>query len=100
MLTASAVARLPRENFHADGFVNPARGSLFDVLHERRQRVCRAQTDEQMNVVSRAADGFGNSVRHANQAAEIFVQTSTPVIRDERMPVFCAKHDVNVVFYQ
>jgi hypothetical protein len=58
--------------------------------------MCRAQTDEQMNVVSRAADGFGDSVRRANQSAEIFMQTSAPVIRDERMPVFRAEHDVEM----
>lgn len=56
---------------------------MFDVLHERRQRVRRAQTDEQMNVVSRAANGFGNPVRRANRAAEIFMQAPAPFIRDD-----------------
>ena len=89
-----AVALLPREIFHADGFVNPARRSLFNVLHERRERMCRAQTDEQMNMIRRAADGFRNSIRRANQSAKIFVQSPAPFIRDERMPVFRAEHDV------
>jgi hypothetical protein len=47
-----------------------------------------------MNVIRRAADGFGNAVRRANQPAEIFVQTIPPFIRYERMQVFRAEHDV------
>jgi hypothetical protein len=45
-------------------------------------------------MIRRAADGFGGSIRCANQTAEIFVQTVPPPIRDERMPVFRAEHDV------
>ena len=91
-----AVARLPREIFHADGLVNPSRRSLFDVLHERCERMRRAQTDQQMHVIRRAADGFGNSVRRAHQSAEVFVQTRTPFVRNERVPVFGAKHNVKM----
>jgi hypothetical protein len=56
----------------------------------------RAQTNQQMNVVSRATNGFGDSVRRANQAAKVFMQTRPPFIRDEWMPVFRAEHDVVV----
>ena len=90
------ITRLPREIFHADGFMNPARRSLFDVLHKRRERMGRSQTRQQMNVVRRAADGFGNPVRRAHQAAKMLMQTSAPFIRDEGMPVFRAEDDVKM----
>ena len=91
-----AITRLPRKIFYADGFVNPPRRCLFDVLHKRRERMGRAQTHQQMNVIRRAAAGFGNAVRRANQTAEVFVQTRKPFVRDERMPVFRAEHDVKM----
>ena len=90
------IARLPREIFYANGFVNPARRGLFDVLNKRRQRVRRAQTNQQVNVVSHTSDEFGNSVRGANQSAKVFMQTISPFIRDERMPVFRAEHDMEM----
>jgi len=56
--------------------------------------MCGAQANQKVDVIRRAADGFGDSVRRTNQSAEIFVQTISPVVRKERMPVFRAKHDV------
>jgi len=49
-----------------------------------------------MNVIRRAANGLWNSVRRANQTAEIFMQTISPALRDEGMPVFRAEHDVEM----
>jgi hypothetical protein len=49
-----------------------------------------------MNVVSRSADGFGNCVCSANQSAEIFVQTISPVVGEKWMTVFCAEHDMHM----
>ena len=47
-----------------------------------------------MNVIRRVADGFGYPIRRAHQAAEIFVQPLSAILRDERMPVFRAEDDV------
>jgi hypothetical protein len=52
-----------------------------------------------MNMIYCAADGFGDSIRRANQTAEIFMQTRSPLIRDERMPVFRAEYNVEVQAY-
>jgi len=49
-----------------------------------------------MNMVSRAADGLGDSIRGPDQAAKIFMQTSAPATIDERVPVFRAEHNVEM----
>jgi len=61
-----AITGLPGEVFHADRLMNPARGSLFEVLDQGRQRVRGTHTDQQMDVIGRAANGFGKTVRRAN----------------------------------
>ena len=58
-----SVSRLPTEIFYADRFVDPARGGLFYILDERSQRMRRPQTNQQMNMICHAADGFRNSIR-------------------------------------
>jgi len=73
-----AIPRLPREIFDADGFVNPTRGGLFDVLDEWGQGVGRSQTNQQMHMVSHPANGFGNALRRVNQTAEVFMETIPP----------------------
>ncbi len=52
-----------------------------------------------MNMIRCAADGFGDPIRCADQSTEIFVQTRTPRIGNERVPIFCAEDDVVVQAY-
>ena len=47
-------------------------------------------------MIRRATDGFGNSIGRTNQAAEILMQSISPFIRNERVPVFRAEHDVTM----
>ena len=89
-----AITLLPREIFRANGFVNPARRGLFDVLHEFRKRMSRTQAGKDMNMVRCATDGFRNSPCCANQAAQVFVQPGTPWFGNPRLPVLRAEHDV------
>jgi hypothetical protein len=39
-------------------------------------------------MIGRSSDLFGDSVCRANQPAEIFVQTTPPIIADERTTIF------------
>ena len=61
-----AITGLPGEIFHADRLVNPARRGLFEVLDQGRQRMRGAHADQQMDMIGRAANGFGNAVGRAN----------------------------------
>ena len=90
------IAPLPREILDADGFVNPSGRGLFDVLNKCSERVRSLQANQQVNMVSRATDGFGNRVCRPHQSAEIFVKAGPPCGVHERVPVFRAEHEVKM----
>lgn len=54
------------------------------------------QTDEQVNMILCPTDRFRNTVRGANQTAEVFMQSRTPCFGDKGMPIFRAEHDVEM----
>ena len=91
-----AVAQLPDELLLTDGFVNPPRGSLLDVLDQRGQRVGGAEPYQKMNVVGGSADGLGNRLRGPDQTAEVFVEARAPRGVDRGTPVLRAENDVDV----
>ena len=68
-----AVAWLPREVFDPDGFVNPSRRGLLEVLHEYGKRVRGAQTGQHVDMIRSAADRRWNAIRRANQSTKIFM---------------------------
>lgn len=70
-----SVSWLPLESFNSKFLVNPSGRSLLDVLNEGRKRPSGRQTDEQVDVVRRTADGFGNSVCRPDKSSKVFVQT-------------------------
>jgi hypothetical protein len=55
-----------------------------------------ANSNQQMNVVGYAANGFGNSIKRANRAANVSMKARTPICRDERALVFGAENNVTM----
>jgi len=47
-------------------------------------------------MVGNATNCFGNNVESLGRAAEIGVQTRTPISRNQRTLVFCSKHDMEM----
>ena len=89
-----AIPILPFELLIADGFMNPGGRNSFYVAHYVRQSLSRAKSNQQMNVVGYAANGFGNSLQRAQCTADVSVKTRTPFRGDEGALMFCAEDDV------
>ncbi len=91
-----AISWLPGEIAHADAFVNPSRRTLFNVLNECGNGMSRAQANQQMNMIRRAANRLRDRIRVTCQTAQIFMQPLAPSLRDERMSVFGGEDQMKV----
>ncbi len=67
---------------------------MSDVLDEWRQRMCCAQSNEEVNVVCGPPEGLWNTADGSCQTARVFVQSRPPGIGNAGAAVFSAKNNM------
>ncbi len=92
----AAVAFLPFKGAVADFIVDPAGGDAFDFAHHIGDAMGGAEADEEVDVISHAADGFGDAAEPFYDAAEEGVQAFAPCGEDVGCAAFCGKDEVVV----
>lgn len=69
---------------------------MFDVSHYIRQRVSRANSNEQVNMVSGPADAFGDASHCSYRTAKKRVETFAPIVGNKRLSMLGREDNVYV----
>ena len=88
------ISLLPLECPLADFVMHPARGDAFDFAHHVRETMRGAKTDEEVHMISNAADGLRDSAEGIDGAAEKSVEPSPPFGSDVRCAILGGKDEV------
>lgn len=91
-----AVTFLPRERSITGFIMHPFRGNRLDVANDVGKTRGGGQAEEEMNVISHAADGLGNGTRGSGHAAKIGVEAVAAFFRDPGFAVFRREDDVEM----
>ena len=91
-----AVTFLPRERSITSFIMHPFRGNRLDVADDVGKTRGRGQAEEEVNVISHAADGLGNCTRGSGHAAEIGVEAVATFFRDPGFAIFRREDDMEM----
>jgi hypothetical protein len=86
------VAFLSGKRWQANLLMNPDRRDFFQFAHDVGQAMGGPQTDEKMDMIGNATDSLREPTQPGNRAAQILMQTRTPLHGDSGFAVFCPEH--------